>query len=174
VKRRILALLVASLIVLVACGTDGEGETFDAAGLAGGEEETTAGGGSEGVHTADTDLGTALVDPEGLTLYVFIADTDGESTCYGECAQLWPPVTGDTPIGSDLDASMFGTTTRTDGSEQLTVNGQPLYRYTPDLTPGDITGQGFNGVWFVVGIDGNMIGGAEATPTTTADDGYDY
>ncbi len=171
-KRRALALLAASLMVLAACGTESEEGASDTTAPGGEGEETTVE--SEGVHAADTDLGTILVDPGGFTLYVFTADTEGESTCYDACAELWPPVSGDTPVGSELDASMFGTTTRTDGSEQLTVNGQPLYLYTPDASPGDTTGQGFNDVWFVVGIDGNMIGGPEADATTRNDDGDDY
>jgi predicted lipoprotein with Yx(FWY)xxD motif len=190
-KRRTIALLVAVLLVISACGTEGEEGATDTTGPADGETTTTAGeaptttaGGAttttageeemDGVHTADTSLGTILVDPGGFTLYVFTNDTAGESTCYEDCAALWPPVPGDTAIGSDLDASLFGTTTRTDGSEQLTVNGQPLYLYTPDTAPGDTTGQDFSGVWFVVGVDGNMIGGPEAATQTTSDDGYDY
>ena len=69
----------------------------------------------------------------------------------------------DAAVGGDLDASLFSTITRADGSEQLAVNGLPLYRYTPDAAPGDINGQGVGGVWFVVGADGNMIEGPEAT-----------
>ncbi len=176
--RRTMALLTASLLLIAACATDDGGGAATTVGDDGGASTTAGGDGAtttagetmtDGVQTADTDLGTILVDPEGFTLYVFTADTDGESTCYDSCAQTWPPVPGDTAIGGDLDASLFGTTPRTDGADQLTVNGQPLYRYTPDAGPGDISGQGVGGVWFVVGADGAMIGGPEA-----AGDGYDY
>ena len=130
-------------------------------GATGGEAEA-------GVHVAQSDLGEILVDPEGFTLYVFTNDTGGESTCYDACAELWPPVEAATQISADLDASLFGTTSRTDGTEQLTVNGMPLYLYTPDTSPGDVNGQGFNGVWFVVDPAGNMI-------EASADDvGFDY
>jgi predicted lipoprotein with Yx(FWY)xxD motif len=184
--KRTLALVVALLLVVAACGTDadadgGAGETTtvpaddgetttaavdDATTTSGAEEETA------GVHASDTELGTILVDEDGFTLYVFTNDTGGESSCYDDCATTWPPVAGDTAIGSDLDTAMFGTTARTDGDEQLTVNGQPLYRYTPDANPGDTTGQGVGGVWFVVGSDGAMIEGPEASSDT--DDGVDY
>lgn len=194
-KRRSWILFFAFALALGACATDGEGgddttttipadtETTVAAGeepttTAAGDGETATTAGEEmadGVHAADSDLGTILVDADGFTLYVFTNDTAGESTCYEGCADLWPPVAGDTAIGSDLDASLFGTTARTDGTEQLTVNGQPLYRYTPDAAPGDTTGQDVGGVWFVVGVDGNMIGGPEASiDLVTDDDGYDY
>ena len=191
-KKRTWALLVAVLLVIAACGDDGGGDTTVAADdggatttvaedgattTAGDDGATTTAGetAAEGAGTADTDLGTILVDAEGFTLYVFTNDTGGESSCYDDCAATWPPVPGDTAIGSDLDAGIFGTTARTDGTEQLTVNDQPLYRYAPDASPGDTTGQAVGGVWFVVGADGAMIGGPEASNGSgTRGDDYDY
>jgi predicted lipoprotein with Yx(FWY)xxD motif len=180
-------ILIATLVlVIAACGGDddpGAGDTTVPAGdtttTTAGDTTTTGGDDAEvmdGVHATETDLGTILVDADGFTLYVFTVDTGGESTCYDDCADLWPPVPGDSAISSDLDASIFGTTTRTDGSEQLTVNGQPLYRYTPDANPGDTTGQGVGDVWFVVDSTGTMIGGPEASAdtSTSTDDGLDY
>ncbi|MEX1124379.1 MAG: hypothetical protein WEE53_01815 [Acidimicrobiia bacterium] len=159
-KRHLFPLMLVGLLVLTACGDDAENGTggTDAAG--------------DGVSTASTDLGTVLVDPDGMTVYVFLNDTDGESTCYDSCAATWPAVPGDTTIGSDLDSAIFGTTTRTDGTEQLTVGGQPLYRYSPDANPGDTGGQGIGEVWFVVGSDGAIIGGPEAAATTTGPGKY--
>ncbi len=182
-------LSVALLLVVAACGGDGTSTTTadgaaTTAGDGGGatttaEDATTtsaAGGGTaDGVHAVDSELGTILVDPGGFTLYVFLNDTDGESTCYDSCAATWPPVAGDTAIGGDLDASMFSTVARTDGTEQLTVNGQPLYRYAPDASPGDTSGQGVGEVWFVVDDTGATIGGPEASAdqAPTGDD-LDY
>lgn len=190
-KRR-LTLIAALALVVAACGGDAEpgagdttvpgGATTAPAGettTTGGDTSTTGGDDAEamdGVHATETDLGTILVDTDGFTLYIFTNDTDGESTCYEDCAALWPPVPGDTAISSDLDASIFGTTTRTDGSEQLTVNGMPLYLYTPDVSPGDTTGQNVGGVWFVVDANGTVIGGPEASTGSSdpTDDGLDY
>ena len=124
------------------------------------------------MSTADTDLGTILVNADGFTMYVFTPDVDGVSTCYDDCAATWPAVPADTPIGAGVDASLFGSAPRTDGSEQLTVNGQPLYTFAPDANPGDTTGQGVNEVWFVVGADGAMIGGPEAAATGRGGYGY--
>lgn len=126
-----------------------------------------------GVHVSETDLGEILVGPDGLTLYIFTADSDGTSTCYDACADLWPPVPGDVEISSALDQSMFSTTARDDGSEQLTVNGMPLYWYTPDQSPGDTMGQAFNDVWFVVDPTGAMMESAAAGTGDTVID-YDY
>ena len=165
--RKIAAVAIFASIV-AACGGDeptdttaddgATSSTVDSVATTSPSSDTTATpGAAEGIHVADTDLGPILVDADGFTLYIFTADTDGVSTCYDGCAELWPPVPAESPIGADLDASLFSSTTRDDGSEQLTVNGMPLYLYTPDTAPGDTTGQGFNGVWFVVDADGSMI-----------------
>ncbi len=42
----------------------------------------------------DKQLGTFLVDAKGMTLYIFDNDKErGKSTCYGGCAETWPPFT---------------------------------------------------------------------------------
>jgi predicted lipoprotein with Yx(FWY)xxD motif len=192
-KMRTLGLFVLTLFVVAACGTEGGDDTttvatddFEVTTTADtGQDEpattttaamdttTTAAEAMDGVHATESDLGSILVDPDGFTLYVFTADSDGESACYDDCAQAWPPVPADTPIGSDLDASLFDSISRTDDIEQLTINGMPLYRYAPDENPGDTNGQGVNDVWFVVDPDGNMIE-ASAAGEEDVDSDYDY
>lgn len=49
-----------------------------------------------------------------------------------------------------LDASMLGTTTRKDGTVQVTYNGWPLYYFSKDMAAGDTMGEGFKSYWFVV------------------------
>lgn len=110
-----------------------------------------------GVAAAETELGTVLVGPDGMTLYIFTVDGEGVSECYDGCAVTWPPLPADTPISGDLDAAIFGSAPRDDGPDQLTVNDMPLYYYAGDSAPGDVEGQGFNGVWFVVDADGNPL-----------------
>jgi predicted lipoprotein with Yx(FWY)xxD motif len=176
VKKRMYVSLVSLALVAAACGGEGAEETTtttddtttttaaettttaaETTTTAAEEATTTEADAVSGVHAADTDLGLILVDPDGFTLYIFTVDTEGESACYDACADLWPPVPADTPISSDLDASIFGSAPRTDGLDQLTVNGMPLYLYTPDTSPGDTSGHGFNDVWFVVDAGGEVI-----------------
>ena len=198
-KLRIIGLFVLGVALLAACGAEGGDDTTTTAApdtttttsADAGQEDpttttapeedptTTAAEAMDGVHVADTDLGSILVDPDGFTLYIFTADSEGESTCYDACADLWPPVSADTPISSELDESIFGSVTRDGGGEQLAVNGMPLYLYTPDQNPGDTTGQGFNDVWFVVDADGNMMEAAAASTNVSDEEdepdyGYDY
>ncbi|GAA2157130.1 hypothetical protein GCM10009760_58950 [Kitasatospora kazusensis] len=96
-------------------------------------------------------LGTIVTDGNGFTLYRFDHDTaqPSMSNCNGACATLWPPVTASgTPQLKGIDSKLVGTVTRADGSKQITLNGWPLYRYSPDTKPGDTKGQGFGGIWF--------------------------
>lgn len=100
-------------------------------------------------------FGNILVDGEGLTLYLFTQDSDGESSCYDQCAENWPPLTveGDPTAGEDVTAEL-GTTERDDGSMQVTAAGNPLYYFVNDSEPGDANGQGVGDVWYVLTPDG--------------------
>jgi predicted lipoprotein with Yx(FWY)xxD motif len=74
----------------------------------------------------------------------------------------WPPVTakGKPTAGDGVSASKLGTTKRSDGSEQVTYDGHPLYRYQGDQSAGDANGQGltaFGAAWYVVSPAGSRI-----------------
>jgi predicted lipoprotein with Yx(FWY)xxD motif len=125
-------------------------------------------------------LGTFLVDGQGKSLYVFAADTGNTSNCNGACAAAFPPFTanGTTPsAGSGVDAGMLSTTTRQDGTKQVTFSGHPIYSFTGDRNPGDTNGQGLNnfgGQWWLVTPSGMPItgtGGATPSGTTTTTPG---
>ncbi|MEV4622372.1 hypothetical protein AB0J74_27110 [Asanoa sp. NPDC049573] len=97
---------------------------------------------------------TALTNAKGFTLYSFAPDTPTTSKCYGTCAAYWPPVTGTAAAGAGLPGQV-GTIMRTDGSEQLTYNGHPLYTYVGDSAPGQANGNNLNlngGLWLVVPV----------------------
>jgi predicted lipoprotein with Yx(FWY)xxD motif len=117
-------------------------------------------------------LGSFLADDKGMTLYLFTKDTPNTSNCYDKCATSWPPLltTGNPTAGKGLDASKLGTTTRKDGSVQVTYNGWPLYYYQKDKAPGDVAGQDVGGVWFVISPAGEKVESTEATeaPATQA------
>jgi predicted lipoprotein with Yx(FWY)xxD motif len=97
-------------------------------------------------------------------VYLFIADKGAVSSCNSaSCVQYWPPVltNGAPQAGSGVTASLLGTTTRADGTTQVTYAGHPLYRFINDKTPGDATGQSVNAFgapWYVVSPSGAQIG----------------
>ena len=113
-----------------------------------------------------TEFGPILVDGEGFSLYLFMADTQnsGTSTCGDDdgCTTEWPPlVSQGSPVAGDgVDATLLGTITRDDGSLQVTYNGWPLYLFHEDMTAGDTNGQGvdeFGGLWYLVSPTGETI-----------------
>jgi predicted lipoprotein with Yx(FWY)xxD motif len=123
-------------------------------------------GGANVNVSESTDFGSILVDGEGMSLYVFMADTQdsGTSTCGDDdgCVTEWPPLLtdGDPVAGEGVDAALLGTITRDDGSTQVTYNGWPLYLFEEDTAAGDTNGQGleeFGGLWFLISPTGEPI-----------------
>jgi predicted lipoprotein with Yx(FWY)xxD motif len=110
------------------------------------------------VAVADSSLGSILVDGDGNTVYLFTPDEQGDSVCYDQCEAAWPPLLDDFAAGDGIDASLLGTAPRTDGTEQITYNGWPLYYFANDAAPGDVNGQGVNDVWYVLSPTGEGIG----------------
>ena len=97
----------------------------------------------------------------GMTLYLFTPDEAGAPTCVGGCAQAWPPLLVDDVAellaAEGIDASTLSTVEHPDGGQQLKIGKWPLYTFSGDAAPGDTTGQGSGGKWFVVGADGKSI-----------------
>jgi hypothetical protein len=68
----------------------------------------------------------------------------------------------------------FASITRDDGAKQLTYNGQPLYRYAGDKSPGQTNGDGIGGVWFVASVTAQATSAASPASTSSADGGSGY
>jgi len=113
------------------------------------------------ITTKQGKLGTILAyGPKRLTVYLFEADNGGASSCSGECASVWPAVSGHPQASGQAVASHLGTITRADGTTQVTYNGHPLYLYSRDKDDGDAYGQGlksFGASWYVVAPSGNKV-----------------
>jgi len=145
-------LIAAFALTLTACGN-----SSTPAPAGGGSSTSSAAGGAAQIATTDNGtLGTIVVDSQGFTLYQLQTDTSTTSTCTGDCAATWPPATTDgaPTAGSGVDGSLLGTTTRDDGTTQVTYAGHPLYRYSGDPAAGDTNGQGVGGVWYATAADG--------------------
>lgn len=118
---------------------------------------TTDSSPSVDVTVAATTLGKVVVDGKGMTAYYFDADVkgSGKSTCTGACAAAWPAIEAATakPKVSGITGTV-GTIKGVDGGRQITIDGRPVYTFVGDKKPGDVTGQGDKGVWYVVNPDG--------------------
>jgi len=173
--RRSLALGAAAAVaaLLAGCGSSSSSSNSTAASTSAGTASTqstaaptsttAATGPGVSVETKHAKLGTILAaGPKKLTVYMFEADKGTASSCSGACAKVWPPVTtagAPTAAGSAVSADL-GTTMRSDGSEQVTYKGHPLYFYDDDKDAGDAYGQGskaFGASWYVLKPNGSKL-----------------
>ena len=156
-------LFVTSASVFIALIAAGCGTTTPSATAPSPSTSPSPAAAGETIKVAtDAKLGQILVDEEGKTVYLFVADKGTASTCYTSCATIWPPVltTGAPQAGAGAKASLLGTTTRTDGKVEVTYAGHPLYYFIQDKKAGDTTGQGINGfggLWWVVSPSGSAM-----------------
>jgi len=114
------------------------------------------------VKIGPSNLGRILVDSHGKTLYLWAHDKGRKSTCYGDCAEYWPPViTHGKPLAhAGARAKLLGTTRRRDGHLQVTYAGHPLYYFVQDTKAGQTSGEGltgFGGRWDPVSAAGKAV-----------------
>ncbi len=157
-----LSIVAISALVVVACQNVGSGSTAPGSGIT--------------INVSQTDAGGALSGEGDMTLYLLTTDSATASTCDSSCANTWPPLLGTAAqvTAGDGVSDDFGTITRSDGTQQITHDGHPLYYYGGDDAPGDSNGQGTNDVWFIAPGDATPAsaeasvdetgGGPSATP----------
>jgi predicted lipoprotein with Yx(FWY)xxD motif len=161
------AVIPLTALAVAACGGSGGAATASPAPAPSTSQQTAT------LRVANSRLGSILVNSNGRTLYLFKADIGTKTACTGACATAWPPLraTGKPTAGTGLTASKLGTTTRSDGTQQVTYNGHPLYLFVKDQKPSQTTGQGvtaFGAAWFAVSPAGNQISSGPAGPAAPA------
>ncbi|MFZ2530176.1 MAG: hypothetical protein WAX14_21405 [Rhodococcus sp. (in: high G+C Gram-positive bacteria)] len=159
----------AAVLVLAGCGdgdtdtdTDTDSGAYDHGTMHTTESAPTTQAEAAGaaLAVAGSELGDIVVDGRGMTVYIYDLDTPGSGTsaCTGPCLTEWPPVTADTSSPQVAGVGgQIGTIPGPDGTQQLTVNGWPLYFYVDDTTPGEVDGQGEGGVWWVLDSAGQKV-----------------
>lgn len=161
------AVLATAALIVAGCGSSSNSSTSSAAAAAPSSSSTATTSPASAttgvtVKTATSSHGTYLAGPNGRALYLWVADTGGKSSCSGACAGAWPPlVTKGKPVaGTGVNASDLGTTMRSDGTEEVTYKGHPLYYFAGDTSAGSVTGQGsnsFGAKWWLVAPSGAAI-----------------
>jgi predicted lipoprotein with Yx(FWY)xxD motif len=149
-----LAAGAAGLVLITGCGVVDRFGAEDAAEAP--AEQAEEGGTADDIlnlvirgHEA---LGELVTDDAGYTLYRYDGDDPdaGESACYDDCAETWWPVEAAEEVSMPGDASMLGSITRDDDTEQVTLDGWPLYRYADDAEPGHTSGDAAQEGWYAV------------------------
>ena len=122
-----------------------------AAGVAAAAAVTRQGSAVSGtVNLHKTKLGKVLAGKTGKTLYLFMADKNGKSACYGKCATNWPPLKAEAGAKADDEWTIVD---RTDGTKMWAYDGKPVYTFIKDKKAGDMTGDGVGEVWHIVKAD---------------------
>jgi predicted lipoprotein with Yx(FWY)xxD motif len=170
VNRKTYAIALTGLLAVLIAGCGSSGNSTSGGAYGGGEtaSDTTSSsssGGYGGKSASPTsasvtgsgaagivavakvgDLGSVIVNSEGLTLYDFHKDKGGKSSCYGACASAWPPLLteGEPKAEAGAMSNQLGTTKRKDDTVQVTYAGWPLYTYLGDEAPGEANGNDFS------------------------------
>ena len=130
---------------------------------AAGASTSAAGHRTTPVTVGSSKYGKVLFDGKGRSLYLFVKDKGGKSSCYGTCAKAWPPLLTSSKAlhaGKGARMGLLGTTRRRDGRLQVTYAGHPLYGFASDTKRGQITCQNvsqFGGRWLVVSPAGKAV-----------------
>jgi predicted lipoprotein with Yx(FWY)xxD motif len=174
------AALATAALIVAGCGSASSSSSTTTATAAAAttpatSTTSTTAGAATGVtvKTAKGSGGTYLAGPNGHALYLWIADSGGKSACMGACAKAWPPLLtkGNPTAGSGVTASDLGTTMRSDGTEQVTYKGHPLYYFVADTSASSIKGQGsdaFGAKWWLVAPSGTAITASAASASTSS------
>jgi predicted lipoprotein with Yx(FWY)xxD motif len=162
--KTISVLLAAALLALAGCGGDDDDQATrpppTEAATTQGESDRPAEPRPTGttITLGDSEFGSMLFDSKKQAIYIFENDRRGETVCYDECAEAWPPVItkGEPRAARGVKQSLLGTVERRDGRLQVTYSGKPLYFYAHEA-PGEVRCHNVNlngGLWWVVGPDG--------------------
>ncbi len=137
---------------------------------------------------ARSPYGTILVSSTGRTLYRYTVDGKGINRCSGDptCSKYWPPLlvkaSAKPTAGAGVKSSLLGTIKAANGMRQVTYGGYPLYFFAGDKKAGQLKGEDFLKVWFVVSPAGALVkhampsggvgGGGNAGTTTTSGENW--
>ncbi len=79
-------------------------------------------------------------------IWIISKDIADQIVGSGRCATNWPPLMANADAKASGDWSIV---TRDDGGKQWAYKAKPLYAWSKDTKPGDVTGDGFNSVWHI-------------------------
>jgi predicted lipoprotein with Yx(FWY)xxD motif len=190
-----LAVALGAALLTAACSSSGSSSSSapasSAAATPAGGSATSAAAAAAGsglvITTKSGSAGAFLTDGSGRAVYLWTKDAMDSSACSGACAGAWPPVTttGAVTASGGVNKADLSTITRSGGAKQVVYDGHPLYYFSGDSGPGQVSGQGSDGFgakWWLVDPAGTSItaavtvssGATAPAPATSAAGGGGY
>jgi predicted lipoprotein with Yx(FWY)xxD motif len=146
-KTATFAIGVAALATLAACGSSSSAGT-------GSQTVSASSGGSNGLTTHSTSIGTVVADANGRTVYEIVGNPASNPKCTGDCESIWPPVKS--------------------GGKLVVVHGHPVFTFGGDSSAGQTKGQGVKdtwGLWLALDSKGQPIPANGSAPTQSPSSG---
>lgn len=109
-------------------------------------------------------VGAVLVDDHGHALYASDQEADGKVRCKDDCTTFWDPLQpgASRPTAEPAVPGRLAVIRRPGGTPQVTYDHKPLYRFTEDPGPGQVTGDNFKDsfagtsfTWHAITSDGS-------------------
>ena len=174
-----LAVALGAALLTAACGSSATTSSSPPASPAGGTASPAAAGSGSGlvITTKSGSAGAFLTNGSGRSVYLWTKDIMDASACSGACAAAWPPVTatGAVTASGGVNKADLSTITRSDGARQVVYDGHPLYYFSGDPGPGQVSGQGsdaFGAKWWLVDPAGTSITAAVTVSGAPVSGGY--
>jgi predicted lipoprotein with Yx(FWY)xxD motif len=161
-----LGVALGAALLTAACSSSGSSSSSAPASAApaGGSATNAAAAAGSGlvITTKSGSAGAFLTDGSGRAVYLWTKDAMDSSACSGACAGAWPPVTttGAVTASGGVNKADLSTITRSGGAKQVVYDGHPLYYFSGDSGPGQVSGQGSDGFgakWWLVDPAGTSI-----------------
>jgi len=168
-----LAFASLALIALSACGSSSKTGASSSPATPGSQSTPS------NAKTTVMMNGSRLTDADGRTLYT-LTNAGKPVACTGQCATFWPPLL--LASGSTTPTGAYGvnglSVVSMNGGMQVTIHGDPLYRFSKDKAPGDTNGEGiqsFGGIWHVAHpTTASSVQANTTAPPVTSGNGSGY
>jgi predicted lipoprotein with Yx(FWY)xxD motif len=160
------ALMLSSIVALAmaGCGDKDPDANTAYSGKPGAATKVTFSGSASAtvLSTKKSKLGEIAAGQSDRTLYSYLTDDGKPPTCRGECAWTWLPLVQGVGVrvSGNIDRTKVGAVKFSQGTEQLTYGGHPLYYYSRDENAKSVLGHGLEhsgATWLAVSSAGKLV-----------------
>lgn len=90
---------------------------------------------------------------------MYTPDAKHTNHCYSGCTGPWQPLISKYKAVAErgVRSWLVGATYLKNGESEVTYNQHPLYLYAGDSKPGQVKGEGRQGLWFALNVSGTKI-----------------